>query len=1148
MFQIRHGLRSALILACLATPVLLRAQVVVIWGGGFPDENFSYATNWAGDVSPLSNGTETLEFTDNGDNTMDLNVAADFLGIQVGTACNPTYQVINGPGSLTIRDNGITVEGNSDSNGSLQINSSVILAASGNSQTWSIPGSGGSLAVYGAITETGGPQSLTFTSPCGYDGEFSLYSGASTFSGGLTVAGNGTVLVVGASSSGPANAPTSGPVGTGTLTLGDGTHFTTATNSPVTIANAINLGDNSNGNGITIGGGTGTGSTLALTGMVAIEDEDTEIDVGNASRVTFTGGINGAGLCLDFGGGGSGSGSLAIVSGPTSASRLDLEDSASVIFDGGPGQLTLGDAIGTTVSTYVGIGSSNAGSVPSFISSNLSPSAFAGTLGFDTVSGATATFADNIDLSAFSGTDFIGLGSATSAILTGTITPPGGLGQQSGATYVFGGGGGKLTVQSALVDSSYYDGEEYNSETNNLQLSPGNAPLTLVLQGALSYSGNTSSTGGALIFDTALSSYISMGSFQIGNSCTPGYIGITEAAGLTPSQFLCYINASTVNGVVGFDSHNTSSPVVITGSIDLSSHDFSSNTYLGTATIATLDGSITPVEEGPYQFAAVKGGQLTVETVLGDVDGATGVVIGLPKPIESFGSTSSVTLSGANTYSGSTVLNSGTLNVTNSASLGTGTLVVPDNSNTSGGVVGTLSAVGGPVTIGNAIQIPQQGLALNTGSTSTLTLTGLISDYGTDFGFLDIFGPVDIEGCNTFRGGTFINVSPSTVITVGMSSGLGSSFLGAVGGIINFNGSAPSFTSASFSGSTVNFAGSPTISNLQMTNSTINFADGTYPEIDGLSGDSPGSTNVISLGTTTGASLYFSFGTDPSFYGTIIGAGSIEVGSGSLDLRGANTYAGGTLIDSGATVIASSNSALGTGPVMVEGNATLVTNTGVTVHNGLTLNDGAFLAGFGTYAPGGNIAIQNGVAIVAGSLPLLNSSNAANVPALGTLTFGSVSFPTSLTFAPGGMMAFSMTDANGGPGAGYSTVNVVGGLTFTASVGNPFELYLFTAAPGTNTPYATSAANFDPTQAYHWTLLTATGGITNFNANDFQINLSTENGTSFLNSTGVGQFYVTSTGNTLELNFSPVPEPSTVMLMASGLCAVGAAFRRRRRS
>jgi len=44
-----------------------------------------------------------------------------------------------------------------------------------------------------------------------------------------------------------------------------------------------------------------------------------------------------------------------------------------------------------------------------------------------------------------------------------------------------------------------------------------------------------------------------------------------------------------------------------------------------------------------------------------------------------------------------------------------------------------------------------------------------------------------------------------------------------------------------------------------------------------------------------------------------------------------------------------------------------------------------------------------------------------------------------------------------------------------------------------------------------------------------------------------GTFSVGVISNDLMLTFSPVPEPSTLALMASGLCALGAAVRRRRR-
>jgi hypothetical protein len=64
-----------------------------------------------------------------------------------------------------------------------------------------------------------------------------------------------------------------------------------------------------------------------------------------------------------------------------------------------------------------------------------------------------------------------------------------------------------------------------------------------------------------------------------------------------------------------------------------------------------------------------------------------------------------------------------------------------------------------------------------------------------------------------------------------------------------------------------------------------------------------------------------------------------------------------------------------------------------------------------------------------------------------------------------------------------------------------------------------------------------------FNASDFNIDTS-----NFLNSTA-SHFYVTDTGTSLMLNFTPVPEPSTWALMIGGICVLaGAAVRRRRRA
>ena len=83
-------------------------------------------------------------------------------------------------------------------------------------------------------------------------------------------------------------------------------------------------------------------------------------------------------------------------------------------------------------------------------------------------------------------------------------------------------------------------------------------------------------------------------------------------------------------------------------------------------------------------------------------------------------------------------------------------------------------------------------------------------------------------------------------------------------------------------------------------------------------------------------------------------------------------------------------------------------------------------------------------------------------------------------------------------------------------------------------------ANFNDTQPYTWTLFTS-GSLSGYSASDFVINDS-----SFTNSLGIGSFFVSSGGNSIFLNFTPVPEPSTWAMIAAGLAAIAfAAWRRR---
>ena len=86
-----------------------------------------------------------------------------------------------------------------------------------------------------------------------------------------------------------------------------------------------------------------------------------------------------------------------------------------------------------------------------------------------------------------------------------------------------------------------------------------------------------------------------------------------------------------------------------------------------------------------------------------------------------------------------------------------------------------------------------------------------------------------------------------------------------------------------------------------------------------------------------------------------------------------------------------------------------------------------------------------------------------------------------------------------------------------ATSANPFTIKLFSI---TGTGAAGAVTNFDRTVAYSWTIATATlGDVTNFDASDFVVDTSAFANLNF------GQFSVSSTGNTLVLNYVPVANP-----------------------
>jgi fibronectin-binding autotransporter adhesin len=709
-----------------------------------------------------------------------------------------------------------------------------------------------------------------------------------------------------------------------------------------------------------------------------------------------------------------------------------------------------------------------------------------GAFGFDTSNLLSpAIVTDAIDLTGFNSA--ARLGSGTAATLSGTITP-------QGTSYNFGSGGGLLYVQSGLTEVN-----TNSARSVSVDSAPGQ-PLTLVLSGTNTYTGVTTVNSSLLRFSSpAAFSPLNTNSILLSGG---SYLGFDYGNSLdlsisSPGSFLGNLAPRISGGsafILGFDLASISTAV------DLSAFSGKS-VYLGSSTTTTLSGPITPAGSS-WRFASVKGGQLTIASTLG---GTSGVEIGSYNLVGSgFGVSSSgfVALTGNNTYSGNTTLYNGRLVLGNANALGTGNLTV--SANNPGDAFLEASSPG--LAIGNSINLSGEGsVTLNVGGSNSFTLGGNI----TGNGGLNKYGTetLTLNGANTFK---FVAIDQGTV-AFGTDSSIPSELL-KIG-----EAATASFLSSA-------------------------------PTINGLEGD-PGAFVNVSSNTTLTINVP---STNDRFAGAIQGSGGLVIaGCGRLELGAspdetlhdgittppASNFTGGTTINgvNGGSVELHNNSALGTGNVTIINGGQLNLNIGVTLTNPITFTSGT-IGGFGTFAPTGGITI--------GSCNTL-------APGMNNAAVGYLNFASNLTLASGGTYEWNIAYAGGvnGPahdGIVWDQVNVVSGnLNITATPGSPFNVKLATTdLSGTLTPLPA----FDYNSVHSWTIATiapvnSTGLFTNFNAADFTIDA-----TNFKNSLGAGTFFMSQSGNSLMLNFTPVPEPSTWALL---LCGAGAvllpALRRRRK-
>ncbi len=270
------------------------------------------------------------------------------------------------------------------------------------------------------------------------------------------------------------------------------------------------------------------------------------------------------------------------------------------------------------------------------------------------------------------------------------------------------------------------------------------------------------------------------------------------------------------------------------------------------------------------------------------------------------------------------------------------------------------------------------------------------------------------------------------------------------------------------------------------------------------------------------ATLAFNRSDDVTITAAISGSGRlVKAGAGTLTFGTAQPYTGATRIDAG-TLSLGETGAIAASP-------------------SVTVGDGAFfsvadqpggvyavpatqtLGGNGTLV--GNLAVAGGATVAPGASP------------------GTLGVTDGVTLGAGGHYNWQILDAAGTAGSttGWDLLSVGGVLDVAATAATPFRLNLWSLS-GVSPDVNGNAINWTATTSGTWRIASAAGGITNFAANKFLINVSATNGTGgFTNPLSGGTFSLAQSGNNLNLVFTSAAPPVITINVASGTQTQGSA-------
>jgi outer membrane autotransporter protein len=464
------------------------------------------------------------------------------------------------------------------------------------------------------------------------------------------------------------------------------------------------------------------------------------------------------------------------------------------------------------------------------------------------------------------------------------------------------------------------------------------------------------------------------------------------------------------------------------------------NTYTGGTTIDS--GATLQLGDGTGTNGSITGDVTDNGTLAFDYMGSTsfgGNITG-SGDVSLIGGT--LTLTGANDYTGGTTIGAATLIVAGEGNLGTGDITMLD---------GSALEITGTASFDDNVSVTGDPTFIVAPSTTT-TWSGLISGTGdvvaTGGGTLAL-----TNTGNTYSGGTVVEGGSTLLIgndgeigatTGGLTLGdasttgtlqLGASFnlastravsIGAGGGIIDTNSFNTTISQAISGAGALTKIGTGTLA----LSGDSTFTGTTTISAGTLQLGSGGATGSVAGDIVDNAALAFDYSGSKTYAGTISGTGSLTQMAGTTMLTGDNTYTGGTTISGGTLQLGSGGTSGSiTGNVADSGTLAFDRSDAVTFGGMVSGSGGLTQSGTGVLTLTANNSFTGTTTIGAGSTLQLGNGGTTGAVGGNIADSGTLLFDRSNATAYGGVISGSGSVQQNGLG----TLTLTGASTYTGT-------------------------------------------------------------------------------------------------------------------